>query len=49
MEEKDIINETKKNNKTLVLLRFIGIAAMILGIGLKLYDFYVNREMRHFF
>ena len=49
MEEKDIINETKKNNKTLVLLRFIGIAAMILGIGLKLYDFYANREMRHFF
>lgn len=49
MEEKDIINETKKNNKTLVLLRFIGIAATILGIGLKFYDFYANREMRHFF
>jgi len=49
MEEKDIINETKKNNKTLILLRFIGIAAMILGIGLKLYDFYANKEIRHCF
>lgn len=31
------------------LLRFIGIAATILGIVLKLYDFYANKELRHYF
>lgn len=50
MRQKDeLIDETKKKNGVMKLLRFIGIAAMILGIGLKLYDFYANREMRHFF
>ena len=50
MRKKDeLIDETKKKNGVMKLLRFIGIAATILGIVLKLYDFYANKEMRHYF
>jgi len=49
MKEKDELKDLAKRRKVVTLLRFIGIAATIIGIGLKLYDFYANKELRHYF
>lgn len=50
MEEKEeLVYEAKKKNKAKSFLRFLGVAITVIGIGLKLYDFYSSRELQHYF